>query len=86
MNATLRLLIPDQKGIYQRIRAAVRKAGGHIWHSHLRQQIRGMSEAEIEIACESESLVPCIVDSVAKVPGVALLGEASAREGRPSTS
>jgi hypothetical protein len=85
MNATLRLVIPDQKGIYRRIQVAVRKAGGHLLHSHLREKMPGLSEAEIEIACESESLVAGIVDSVAKVPGVTVLGDASAKGWRPST-
>jgi hypothetical protein len=73
MNATLRLLIPDKRGIYKKIQAAVRKAGGQIGHSHLKRQMRGMSEAELEIACESESFMPTIVAAVAKVPGVAVL-------------
>lgn len=74
MKATLRLLIPDKKGIYKRIDAAVNASGGKIKHSRLARQMRGMSEAEVDVVFESELILTAIVTSIGRIPGVALLG------------
>ncbi len=74
MNATFRLLIPDKKGIYKRLEAAVKLGGGQIKHSRSKRQMRGMTEAEMDISYETDLLFQSIVTSLGRVPGVALLG------------
>lgn len=74
MKATLRLLIPDKKGIYKRIDSAVKESGGHIKHSRLAKQMRGMTEAEVDVVFENDLILTAIVTTVGRVPGVALLG------------
>jgi hypothetical protein len=74
MNATLRLLIPDKRGIYKRIEAAVEAGGGRIKHSRLKRQMRGMTEAEIEVLYDNDLFFESILSSLGRVPGVALLG------------
>lgn len=74
MKATLRLLIPDKKGIYRRIDAAVKASGGRVNHSRLAKQMRGMTEAEVDVSFECDLILTAIVTAVGRVPGVALLG------------
>jgi hypothetical protein len=74
MNATFRLLIPDKKGIYQRLEAAVKLGSGQVKHSRPKRQMRGMTEAEMDISYENDLLFQAIVASLGRVPGVALLG------------
>jgi len=78
MKATLRLLIPDKKGIYKRIDSVVREGGGQIKHSRLNRQMRGMSEAEIDLICASEPVLQLILSLLGRIPGVALLGTPTA--------
>ena len=74
MNAMLRLLISDKKGIYKRIEAAVKTSGGQIKHSRLAKQMRGMTEAELRVTFEGEQILQTILTAVGRIPGVALLG------------
>jgi glycine cleavage system regulatory protein len=77
----LRLLISDKKGIYKRISAAVQEAGGHIKHSRLKKQMRGLSEAEIDISYGSDLFLPSILAALGRIPGVALLGSPTSARG-----
>jgi hypothetical protein len=83
MNETLRLLIPDKKGILKRIEAAVRTGGGQFQQSRLKRQMRGMSEAEIDITYESDLFLPPILSLLGAIPGVALLGAPSPNKPHP---
>ena len=74
MVSTLRLLIPDKKGIYKRITAAVQEGGGQIKHSRLKKQMRGRSEEEIDITYGNDSVLPSIMSALGRIPGVALIG------------
>jgi hypothetical protein len=85
MTATLRLLIPDKKGIYKRIDSAVREAGGQIRHSRLNRQMRGMSEAEIDVICGSDQLLQSILSMLGKIPGVALIGSPTTSPSGPTS-
>ena len=81
MVSTLRLLIPDKKGIYKRITAAVQEAGGQIKHSRLKKQMRGMSEAEIDITHGNDLVLPSILSALGRIPGVALIGAPTGARG-----
>ena len=78
---TLRLLIPDKKGITKRIAEAIQEAGGRIKQSRLKKQMRGMSESEIDITYGSDLFLPSILSALGRIPGVALLGSAASPQG-----
>ncbi|MBI3855192.1 MAG: hypothetical protein HY293_05825 [Planctomycetes bacterium] len=71
---TLRLLTTDKKGIGKRIADSVRAAGGKVEQQRLKRELRGMSETEIVVSFGSEALRRTILDSVGRIPGVALIG------------
>ena len=85
MNAILRLLIPDKKGIHKRIDAVVREGGAEVLHFRIRREMRGMSEAEIEITRLNEEILPSILSLVGRIPGVTLLGPESPGKPLPPT-
>ena len=81
MKATLRLLIPDKKGIYKRIEAAVKMSGGQVKHSRLTRQMRGMTEAEVDVGFETNLIFTAILGALGRIPGVALLGAPTVNQG-----
>jgi len=86
MKTTVRLLITDKKGIHRRIEAAVQGGGGKIQSTRLKRQMRGMSEAEIDITYESTLCFSSIMSSLGRVPVVALLGTPSPIPPSPPTA
>lgn len=77
MNATLRLLLADKKGIQKRIDSAVREEGAKVLHFRVRREMRGMREAQLDIACVDGILLPLVLSRLGKIPGVTLLSSES---------
>ena len=73
MNATLRLLIPEKKGIRKRIESALKEGGVELIDFRIRKEMRGIRDAEIEIVYASETLLPFVLSQLGRMPGVALL-------------
>jgi len=73
VKGSLRVLIPDKKGVGKRISQAIRLAGGEVEHLRVRREMRGMTETEIVVSFSHACLWSAIIQSLGQVPGVALL-------------
>jgi len=71
---TLHLLVPDKKGVGKRISDAVGAAGGRIESTLVRREMRGMRETEIKVSFVHDSMGLAIVQSLAHISGIALVG------------
>lgn len=74
MEMTLRLLVPDKKGIGKRIARAIETAGGRLERQRVRREMRGISETEIVVSVAAEPVRQEVVRSLGEIPGVAVLG------------
>jgi hypothetical protein len=73
MNATLRLLIPEKKGIRKRIEAVMKEGGVEVVEFRIRKELQGIRDAETEIVYANETLLPFVLSQLGRMPGVALL-------------
>lgn len=81
---TLRLLVPEKKGIAKRIARAIESAGGRVERQRVRREMRGMSETEIVVSVAAEPLRQEVFRSLGSVAGVAILGALGEGASRPA--
>lgn len=81
---TLRLLVPEKKGIAKRIARAIEGAGGRVERQRVRREMRGMSETEIVVSVAAEPLRQEVFRSLGSVAGVAILGALGEGASRPA--
>lgn len=83
MEMTVRLLVPEKKGISKRISQAVSMAGGSVEQARLQRKMRGMRETEIVVSFAQESLWPAVLQSLGEIPGIAILSLRNERDQQP---
>ena len=73
MRISIRLLIPEKKGIARRLAEAVESAGGKVEEIRATRKLRGMSETTVLVNVVDERLYKPIIEALGQIPGVAVL-------------
>ncbi len=69
----IRILAPAKKGIAKRISAAISAAGGKVEDIRVVREMGGMNEMGIAISVAGVYLEKTVLNSLAEIPGLAIL-------------
>lgn len=71
---TIRLLVPQKRGLVRRIDEVVASAGGTIEHTRIARPMRSVTVTEITVSCADASVMAGIIQSLVHLRSVTVVG------------